>query len=88
MASLGKYCRGYRLRDLRAWPGWNECVSPITEDQPSLHDEDVVFIQEDYRVTRTIFLDQQMILAKTTPEWIAFCQDRLGFQVPAWTKGT
>lgn len=89
MPNLGRYCKAFLLRDLRAWVGWDESESAqaaTADDRNALRDEDVVFIQDDYRVTRTVFLDERVIQATVTPEWIAFCRDRLGFEVPSWAK--
>lgn len=43
-----------------------------------------VFIQEDYTVTRDIFIDEEVVLAEVTPEWTEFCRQELHFEVPSF----
>lgn len=43
---------------------------------------DYLFLQENYVVTDGIFLDENIIFDHTTPEWIDFCKNSLGFEVP------
>jgi len=91
MNRLGNYCKAYMLDDLRKFSGWNESAredeaqvlidEAQTEGQTDL--SNVLFIQEDYTVTAGIFLDENVVLDKPTPEWIDFCRDTLKFAPPA-----
>jgi hypothetical protein len=38
-------------------------------------------------MTDGVFKDEHVIFDNVTPEWIAFCQEILGFEVPAWVRG-
>ncbi|HEX8174594.1 MAG TPA: hypothetical protein VF543_05690 [Pyrinomonadaceae bacterium] len=91
MNRLGKYCKAYTLDELRKFSGWNEELpekqgagangEAQAEGEADL--SDIVFLQEDYTVTTGIFLDENVVFDKVTPEWIEFCRDTLKFDVPA-----
>ncbi len=42
------------------------------------------FLQEDFTVTADIFIDEDVIFSDVTPDWIAFCQATLQFEVPEY----
>jgi hypothetical protein len=91
MARMGSYCRAYYARDFAAFPGWRPDLSqlrPAVDDRDgrevhlqraSLDDGDIVYLQEDFRVTDGIFLDEHVLFADNGPEWRAFCAGVLGF---------
>jgi hypothetical protein len=91
MKKLGNSCKAYMIDDLRKFGGWNE--SAREDEAQALTDEakiegetdlsNVLFVQENYTVTAGIFLDENVVLDKPTPEWIEFCRDTLKFDVPA-----
>lgn len=91
MNRLGKYCKAYMIDDLRKFSGWNESAredeaqaltgEARTEGEADL--SNVLFVQENYTVTAGIFLAENMVLDKPTPEWIEFCRDTLKFDAPA-----
>jgi len=91
MKRLGTYCKAYMIDDLRKFSGWNE--SAREDEAQALTDEaktesemdlsNVLFVQEDYTVTAGIFLDENLVLDKPTPEWIEFCRDTLKFDARA-----
>jgi hypothetical protein len=57
-----------------------EDVEQAAAPQQEPEDEEVyLFVQEDYRVTGDIFLDEHVVFGAVTPEWIAFCKDDLKF---------
>src|SRR5215208_1939351 len=93
MATLGKYCKAYPLRQLRQFPGWNEKAEnarkirrevdgEIVEEARELTDEDYVYLQRNFTVTDGIFVDENIIFSDVTPEWIEFCQMVLGLENP------
>lgn len=71
------YCRAYQLVALRGFPGWSE----ETADEP-LADDSVVFLHDDLTVTRSIWLDEDVVYTAGDPDWATFCRDELGFTVP------
>jgi hypothetical protein len=90
MTILGKYCKGYPLRQLREFPGWSEDAQnartvtkeidgEIMEMPRELADTDYVYVQRNYTVTDGIFIDENIIFKNVTPEWIDFCRNVLGF---------
>jgi hypothetical protein len=93
MAMIGKYCKSYRLEQLRQFPGWTENahnarkikvdVGGQTEEvERDLGDDDFLYLQENFTVTDGIFFDENIIFNNVTPEWIEFCQNTLEFKVP------
>jgi uncharacterized protein len=81
-----EYCRAYHLRDLRAFPEWSESrinwKADDSGDQEPLRPEDVVFIHQDFTVTRSMWRGESVIYDQVTPAWQAFCAGPLGFVVP------
>ena len=91
MKRIGNYCKAYMIADLRKFNGWNETArddeaQAVTDDAKTEGETDlsnVLFVQENYTVTAGIFLDENVVLDKPTPEWIEFCRDTLKFNPPA-----
>jgi hypothetical protein len=91
MNRLGKYCKAYTYDDFRKFDGWNGGARE--EQRPGANAEaktagetdlsNVLFLQEDYTVTTGIFLDENVVFAEVTPEWIEFCRDSLKFDSSA-----
>ena len=52
-------------------------IDPIKNE-----DDDLVFIWEDFTVTRSGVDETDYLLQTVTPEWLAFCQDELQFALP------
>ena len=69
-----KYCTAYHLGDLRRYSDW-------TESQ-QLADEDVVFLHQDYTVTKSMWAGEDVIFDKVTDQWKEFCNTELRFAVP------
>jgi len=74
MKKMGRYLKAYPIERLREYPGWS--VAAEAGDRP------YVYLQENYTVTQGIFLDEDVVFDRVTPEWTAFCHDTLGFQIP------
>jgi hypothetical protein len=90
MTILGKYCKGYPLRQLRQFPGWceesqnarkvlTEVDGEMVERPRELADADYVYVQRNFTVTDGIFIDENIIFRDVTPEWIEYCRNVLGF---------
>ena len=77
MAKMGRYLKAYPLDRLREYPGW-DAAAIDAGDRPYL------YLQENYTVTQGIFLDEDVVFDRVTPEWTTFCHVRLGFQIPTW----
>jgi hypothetical protein len=46
-------------------------------------ENDYLFLQENFTVTKGIFLDEDVVFDDITPQWIDFCKNTLNFEVPA-----
>jgi hypothetical protein len=73
MAKMGRYLKAYPVERLREYPGWDLAASGVG-DRPYL------YLQDNYTVTQGIFLDEDVVFDRVTPEWTTFCQVQLGFQ--------
>lgn len=94
MTILGKFCKAYPLHRLRQFSGWREVaenarlvrkvVKGKTIEVPRrLTDADYVYLHRDFTVTDGIFIDENIIFSDVSAEWIEFCQDVLGAELPA-----
>jgi uncharacterized protein len=70
-----KYCTAYHLSNLRRYPSWSSEVQ-------DLNDDDVVFLHQDYTVTKSIWAGENVIFSNVTDEWKEFCNTQLQFVVP------
>lgn len=97
MATMGKYCKAYLLQDFRRFSGWaeraenarKEKVEIDGEEQEVLReltDDSVLYLQENYIVTDGIFKDENIIFDDVTPEWAAYCQETLKFEIPEYAS--
>jgi hypothetical protein len=77
MAKLGSYCKAYVLKQLREFEQWENKLG-----ESALSEDDVVYLQENYTVTSSVFLDENVVFDCVTEEWKTFCQRSLDFQVP------
>jgi hypothetical protein len=95
MKEIGSYCKAYTVRDYRSYPGWSEdlgtgkveshAAEAESNSAPGLSDDDILYLQENFTVTRGIYLNEDVIFDKVTPEWIEFCKSSLNFSLPAET---
>jgi ankyrin repeat protein len=85
-STYGNYARAYLLGDLRKFSDWQEEKASVSANENGnsheLSDDEVVFLQEDFTVTRLIWPGENVIFNQTTPEWIKFCTQELQFKVP------
>lgn len=70
-----KYCTAYHLGDLRRYSAWSS-------DAQALSDDDVVFLHQDYTVTKSIWTGEDVVFDKVTDDWKEFCKNELRFAVP------
>lgn len=74
MATMGKYCKAYLLKQFRQFNQWKE-NQEVTEDS-------VLYLQENYVVTDGIYKDENIIFDNVTDEWKDFCHQVLEFEIP------
>ncbi len=80
------YVKAYPLSTFRNYSGWQESPGISGPDQPE-DDDPIVFLHQDYVVSRSsIRSDQQIVFDKVTEEWIDFCRDQCGFERPGWSE--
>lgn len=88
---LRPYCRAYYLADLQRFRGWAQLAGDRAAPRPAGENGDqggqppeqtVVFLHEDFTVTRSIWRNEEAIVADVTPEWHEFCEVELGFSIP------
>jgi hypothetical protein len=97
MATMGNYCKAYLLKQFRAFPNWQEQAENVRPPLQSgtqlddatasiavrsLTDEDILYLQENYVVTDSVFSDEYIIFDAVTEDWKAFCHQQLGFAIP------
>lgn len=70
-----KYCTAYHLGDLRRYSAWSS-------DAQDLSDDDVVFLHQDYTVTKSIWTGEDVVFDRVTDDWKEFCKNELRFAVP------
>jgi hypothetical protein len=94
MGNIGRYCKAYHVEQFRVFDGWAENAQNARKEKQQvdgkeveaprpLAGEDILYLQEDYTVTDGIFVDENVIFDNVTPEWKQFCEQTLGFEVPA-----
>jgi hypothetical protein len=98
MATMGKYCKAYAIKQLREFSGWAERAENARKEKQKgadgqevevtrvLADNDYLYVQENYVVTDGIFKDENIIFDQVTPEWIAYCQQVLKFEIPSFAS--
>jgi hypothetical protein len=95
MAKMGKYCKAYPIQRFREAQVWTENTDNLRKVKQQvdgadewvvrqLTENDFLYLQENFQVTDGIFIDENIVFAEVTPEWIEFCKDTLKFEVPVY----
>ncbi len=83
---MPRYCKAYRLEDLRKFPKWAETAKAAEKD---LKDDDLVYVKEGYSVTTDCLdldNDDALIYTEISQDWEEFCKKDLSFAVPDWEE--
>jgi ankyrin repeat protein len=85
--SQRKYCISLHLKDLRQFPNWKENTvaeksSENGSADQSLSDSSIVYLHENFVVTKSIWQEENVIFNDVTREWKHFCITVLKFRVP------
>ena len=87
-SSERKYCTAYHLGDLRRYSAWSENKF-ASEDKSAENggtqapgDDEVVFLHQDYTVTKSMWAGEDVIFDNVTDQWKEFCVTQLHFSVP------
>lgn len=95
MAKKGRYCKAYPISRFREYSQWTENLQNLRKEEREvdgqkvqvpreLNDSDFFYLQENFVVTDDIFIDESIVFANVTPEWIEFCKNKLKFEVPVY----
>ena len=95
MATMGKYCKAYLIKNLRQFEQWTENSENTRKEKQeidgkevevkrALTDDDFLYLQENYIVTDGIYKDENIIFDNVTPEWKEFCHKTLEFEIPVY----
>ena len=77
------FCRAYHLRALRQFEGWSESPPPAAgDDRGASTDEQVVYLHQDFTVTKSMWHGEDVLFQDITPAWRDFCETTLGFAIP------
>ncbi len=68
------YCKGYYLKDLMSYPNWPSSAEAAGES--------VVYLHQDFTVTKSVWPGENVVFNHVTPEWVQFCQSQLQFAIP------
>ena len=86
-----RYCCAFEVSQLREFAGWpkeDSRVVPSDNGHPSgdsdaeASENDIVYLHQDFTVTRLIWHNEDVIFDEVTPEWKDFCVNSLQFKVP------
>ena len=87
MATMGRFCKAYPVQRLREFAGWKENTQNLRKERSGKADKEIItqkeltgndhlYLQENFTVTDSISLDENIIFDEVTPEWIDFCQSQ------------
>ena len=89
------YCKAYYLRDLRRFGTWCEKAAASygngdgataavkdEKDSGSLTAESIVYVHQDFTVTRSMWHGEDIVFDEVTPDWRVFCERDLEFDIP------
>ncbi len=87
MSKMGRYCKAYPVAKLHEFGDWTKYYRNPEKDRQDVDsvtsEDDYLFLQENFTVTRGIFLDENIVFDNITSEWEDFCKNTLKFEVPA-----
>ena len=76
---MRKYCKAYKLADVRQFSGW---VEKREEHEAELPDDSICYIWDDFTVVKSPVQDKGVLFDNVTPEWREFCTTILRFEIP------
>lgn len=88
---MGNYCKAYMIPSFRQFSSWTEFSENARKENGSprqLTDSDFLYLQENFVVTDGVFMDENVIFDKVTPEWMDFCKNILKFEVPNYASAS
>lgn len=76
---MRRYCKAYKLKDLRQFSGWSE---KREQNDLELSDDDICYLWDDFTVVKSPVQDKNVLFDAVTPEWQQFCKTVLKFEIP------
>jgi len=76
---MRKYCKAYKLADVRQFSGW---VEKREENEVELTDDSICYVWDDFTVVKSPVQEKGAIFDNVTPEWREFCATTLRFEIP------
>jgi len=89
------YCKAYYLEELRRFDGWteNEAAGAGDGDHAAegpdgdevagpLADQSIIYVHQDFTVTRSMWHGEDVVFDEVTPDWRVFCETKLEFAIP------
>jgi uncharacterized protein len=73
------YCKAYRLTEVSEFAQWKDISGTVIVETT---EGDLVFIHEDYSVTRSIWRDKEIVYKGESADWRRFCETTLRFRIP------
>ena len=89
MPKMGKYCKAYPVERFREYSAWAEkpAAKPNGSATAAAGDEaKYLFLQDSYIVTKDVYADEMIVFDSVTEDWIAFCHEKLRFEIPEFIK--
>jgi hypothetical protein len=90
---MGKYCKAYKLRNMREFIDWSENVEDArvetkkiddkeAQERRKLNDDSIIYLQENYVVTDDIYLQENILFNTISPKWKGYRENVLKFVIP------
>jgi len=80
--AVRQYCLALHVGELRQFAGWRSPDQNGDGAVEPLPDSQIVYLHQDYGVTKSIWRDRDVIFEQVTPQWKEFCDEVLRFKVP------
>ncbi|HEY9401513.1 MAG TPA: ankyrin repeat domain-containing protein [Pyrinomonadaceae bacterium] len=79
-----KYCRAYQQSELEQFPGWHEQkIKGSVEAAGQIGDEGddaMLYLHQNFRVTASMWENENIVFDEISPEWKNFCANVLKFK--------
>jgi hypothetical protein len=78
-----EYCKAYYAADLQRFADEQGNGDRSLDALMALPNDQVVYVHQDFTVTKSMWHGEDVLVGDVTPEWQAFCESTLGFEIPA-----
>jgi hypothetical protein len=77
------YCKAYYWKDIARYPHWPSSGSRENGQEQQADADSIVYLHQDFTVTKSVWMGESVIFRNVTPEWVRFCESELKFAIPA-----